>query len=137
MHQFVLFVRVVTEVKAVRLNFECVQGYQVHSVEKTLDFSQLFLQPTLFEFTELNPLQKVASVLKLHPEDVFVQQIVFPCTQTFSDNLRTEVIVVVAVAETVAEDVAVVVAVVHYHVSCSDDDFVDPENQCHDQSQGF
>ena len=46
-------------------------------------------------------------------------------------------IVVVAAAELAAEDVVVVVAVVHCHVSCSDDDFVDPENQCHDQSQGF
>jgi hypothetical protein len=46
------------------------------------------------------------------------------------------VIVVVAAAELVAEDVAVVAAV-HCHVSCSADDFVDPKNQCHDQSQGF
>jgi hypothetical protein len=43
---------------------------------------------------------------------------------------------VIVVVEFVAEDVAVVVAVVHCHVSCSDDDFVGPENQCHDQSQG-
>ena len=43
----------------------------------------------------------------------------------------------IVVVEFVAEDVAVVVAVVHCHVSCSDDDFVGPENQCHDQSQGF
>ena len=42
----------------------------------------------------------------------------------------------IVVVEFVAEDVAVVVAVVHCHVFCSDDDFVDPENQCHDQSQG-
>jgi hypothetical protein len=51
----------------------------------------------------------------LHPKDVFVQQFVSPCNQTFSDNLRTEVIVVVA-AELVAE-VFLVVVVAHRHVS--------------------
>ena len=61
MHQLVDFVRVVTEVKAVRLNFEYVQGCQVHSVEKTLDFSQLLQQPTRDEFSEVSLLQKVAS----------------------------------------------------------------------------
>jgi hypothetical protein len=57
----------------------------------------------------------VALVEELQPRDVFVQQSVFPCNQTFSGNLRTEVIVVVVVEE-VAEDVAVVVAA-HCHVS--------------------
>ena len=71
----------------------------------------------------------------LQLKDVSVQQSVVPCNQISSGNLRTEVIVGV-VAEEVAEDVAVVVAA-HCHVSCSADDFVDPENQCHDQSQGF
>jgi hypothetical protein len=61
MHQFVEFVRVVTGVRVVRLNFECVQGCQVHSVEKTLDFSQLLLQLTLDESFELSLLQKMAS----------------------------------------------------------------------------
>ena len=78
MHQFVEFVRVVTGVRAVRLNFECVQGCQVHSVEKTLDFLKLLQQTTLDEFFEVNLLQKVAFVLKLHPKDVFVQQSVSP-----------------------------------------------------------
>jgi hypothetical protein len=77
----------------------------------------------------------VALVEELQPKDVSVQQSVFPCNQIFSGNLRTEVIVVV-VAEFVAEDVAGVVAA-HCHVFCSADDFVDPKNQCHDQSQGF
>ena len=48
MHQFVESVKIVTGVRAVRLNFEFVKDYQVHSVEKTLDSSQLFLQPILF-----------------------------------------------------------------------------------------
>jgi hypothetical protein len=60
-HLFVDFVKVVTDVRAVRLNFEFVQDYQVHSVEKTLDSSQLLLQPTLNESSVLNLLQKVAS----------------------------------------------------------------------------
>jgi hypothetical protein len=47
-HQFVDLVKVVTEVLTEGLNFECVQGNQVHSVEKTLDSSQLLLQPILF-----------------------------------------------------------------------------------------
>ena len=46
MHQFD-FVKVVTEMPNEGLNFECVQGYQVHSVEKTLDSSQL---PKLIPF---------------------------------------------------------------------------------------
>ena len=71
----------------------------------------------------------------LRLKDVFVQPFAVPCNQIFSGNLSTEVIVVV-VAEFVVEDVAVVVAA-HCHVFCSDDDFVDPENQCHEQSQGF
>ncbi len=45
--------------------------------------------------------------------------------------------IVVVAAAFVAEDVGVVVAVVHCHVFCSDDDFVDPENQCHGRSQCF
>jgi hypothetical protein len=77
-HQFVDLVKVVTEVLNEGLNFECVQDYQVHSIEKTLDSSQLFLQPTLDEFSELNPLLKVASVLELHPKDVFVRPFVSP-----------------------------------------------------------
>jgi hypothetical protein len=121
MHQVVDFVKVVTEVKAVRLNFGC----QVHSIEKTLDSSQLLLQPTLDKFSVLDQPQKVVFASKLHPKDVSVQPSVSPCTQTFSDNLRKEVIVVVAVAELVAEDVAVVVAA-HCHASCFDNDFVDP-----------
>jgi hypothetical protein len=55
MHLFVDLVKVVTEVKAVRLNFECVQGGQVHSVENPLDPSQLLLKPTLNESSVLNP----------------------------------------------------------------------------------
>ena len=47
-HQFVDLVKAVTEMLNEGLNFECVQGCQVHSVEKTLDSSQLFLQPILF-----------------------------------------------------------------------------------------
>jgi hypothetical protein len=70
----------------------------------------------------------------LQPKDVSVQQSVFPCNQTFSGNLRTEVIVVV-VAEFVAEDVAVVVAVAHCHVSWVGDEASDPENQRHGLSQ--
>jgi hypothetical protein len=120
MHLFVDFVKVVTEMKAVRLNFECVQGGQVHSVENPLDLLQLFPQPTLDESSVSNLLQKVAFVSELHPKDVFVQRFVFPCTQIFSDNPRTEVIVVVAV-ELVAEDVVVVVA--HCHTFCFDDKF--------------
>ncbi len=77
-HQFVDLVKVVTELLNEGLNFEFVQGYHVHSVEKTLDSSQLLLQPILFEFSEVNPLLKVASVLKLHPKDVFVRPFVFP-----------------------------------------------------------
>ena len=113
-HHFVDLVKVVTEVLSEGLNVEYVQDYQVHSVEKTLDSSQL---PQLipFGFSEVSLLQKVASVEELQPKDVSVQQSVFPCNQTFSGNLKTEVIVVV-VAEEVAEDVAVVVAA-HCHVS--------------------
>ena len=44
--------------------------------------------------------------------------------------------IVGVVVEEVAEDDAVVVAV-HYHVSWVGDEASDPENQCHDQSQGF
>ncbi len=40
MHQFVDFVKVVTEVQTVRLNFECVQDGQVYSIENPLGFSQ-------------------------------------------------------------------------------------------------
>jgi hypothetical protein len=47
-HQFIDLVKVVTEVLTEGLNFECVQGNQVHSIEKTLDSSQLLLQPILF-----------------------------------------------------------------------------------------
>jgi hypothetical protein len=60
-HQSVDFVKVVTAVTAAMLNFEFVQDYQVHSVEKTLDSSQLLLQLTLDESSELSLLQKVAS----------------------------------------------------------------------------
>jgi hypothetical protein len=60
-HQLVDFVKVVTEMLKEGLNFEFVQGYQVHSVEKTLDSSQPFLQPILFGFSEVSLLQKVAS----------------------------------------------------------------------------
>ena len=59
-HQFVDLVKVVTEVLKEGLNFECVQDYQVHSIEKTLDSSQLLLQPILDEFSEASLLQKVA-----------------------------------------------------------------------------
>ena len=113
-YHFVDLGKVVTEVLSEGLNVEYVQDYQVHSFEKTLDSSQL---PQLipFGFSEVSLLQKVASVEELQPKDVSVQQSVFPCNQTFSGNLRTEVIVVV-VAEEVAEDVAVVVAA-HCHVS--------------------
>jgi hypothetical protein len=77
-HQFVDPVKVVTEMLSEGLNFECVQGYQVHSVEKTLDSSQLLLQPILNKFSEVNLLLKVASVLKLHPKDVSVWPFAFP-----------------------------------------------------------
>jgi hypothetical protein len=59
--QLVDFVKVVTELLNEGLNFEFVQGYQVHSFEKTLDSSQLLLQPILDEFSEVSLLQKVAS----------------------------------------------------------------------------
>ncbi len=59
--QFVDFVKVVTELLNEGLNFEFVQGYQVHSVEKTLDSSQMLLQPTLDEFSEVNLLRKMVS----------------------------------------------------------------------------
>ncbi len=59
--QLVDLVKDVTEVLSEELNFECVQDYQVHSIEKTLDSSQLLLQPTLYEFFEVSLLQKVAS----------------------------------------------------------------------------
>ena len=59
--QLVDFVKVVTELLNEGLNFEFVQDYQVHSIEKTLDSSQLFLQPILFEFFEVSLLQKVVS----------------------------------------------------------------------------
>ena len=114
-HHFVDLVKVVTGLLTEELNFEFVQWDQVHSVEKTLDFSQLLQQPTRDEFSEVSLLRKVALVEELQPRDVFVQQSVFPCNQTFSGNLRTEVIDVVVVEE-VAEDVAVVVAA-HCHVS--------------------
>jgi hypothetical protein len=77
-HQFVGLVKVVTELLIEGLNFECVQGDQVHSIEKTLDSSQLLLQPTLDEFSEVNLLLMVASVLKLHPKDVFARPFVSP-----------------------------------------------------------
>ncbi len=60
-HQLVDFVKVVTEVLNEVLNFEFVQDYQVHSFEKTLDSSQLLLQPILDEFSEVSLLLKVAS----------------------------------------------------------------------------
>ncbi len=60
-HQFVDLVKVVTELLTEGRNFKCVQGDQVHSFEKTLDFSQLLPQTTLDEFFEVNLLQKVAS----------------------------------------------------------------------------
>jgi hypothetical protein len=72
----------------------------------------------------------------LQPKDVSVQQSVSPLSQTFSGNLRTEVIVVVVVVEEVAEDVAVVVAA-HCHVSWVGDEASDPENQRHGLSQCF
>ena len=59
--QLVDFVKVVTELLNEGLNFEFVQDYQVHSIEKTLDSSQLLLQPTLDEFSEVNLLRKVVS----------------------------------------------------------------------------
>ena len=59
--QLVDLVKVVTELLNEGLNFEFVQDYQVHSIEKTLDSSQLLLQPTLYEFSEVSLLQKVAS----------------------------------------------------------------------------
>ncbi len=59
--QLVDFVKVATELLIEGLNFECVQDYQVHSVEKTLDSSQLLLQLILFEFFEVSLLLKVAS----------------------------------------------------------------------------
>ena len=77
-HQFVDFVKVVTEVLNEGLNFEFVQDYQVHSVEKTLDSSQPLLQSVLNEFSEVNQPLKVASVLKLHPKDVSVRPFVSP-----------------------------------------------------------
>jgi hypothetical protein len=60
-HLFVDFVKAVTELMTEGQNVEFVQDYQVHSVEKTLDSSQLRLQPILFEFFEVSLLQKVAS----------------------------------------------------------------------------
>ncbi len=60
-HQFVDFVKVATELLIDGLNFECVQEDQVHSVEKSLDFLQLLVQPTLDEFSEVSLLQKVVS----------------------------------------------------------------------------
>ena len=60
MHQFVDFVKVVTELLNEGLNFEFVQDYQVHSIEKTLDSSQLLLQPILFESSVADLVQKVA-----------------------------------------------------------------------------
>ncbi len=77
-HQFVDLVKVVTEVLSEGMNVEYVHEYQVHSVEKILDSSQLLLQLTLDEFSEVNLLLKVASVLKPHPKDVSVQQVVSP-----------------------------------------------------------
>ncbi len=59
--QIVDFVKGVTELLNEGLNFEFVQDYQVHSFEKTLDSSQLLLQPILFGFSEVSLLQKVAS----------------------------------------------------------------------------
>ena len=56
-HQFVDLVKVVTGLLTEELNFEFVQWDQVHSVEKTLDFSQL-PQPILFGFSEVSLLQK-------------------------------------------------------------------------------
>jgi hypothetical protein len=73
MHQFVDYVKLVTEVRAVRLNFERVQGCQVHSVENPLGLSQLLPQPTPDKSSILNLLQKVALFLVRQPKDVFVQ----------------------------------------------------------------
>ena len=112
--------KVVTEVEAVMLNFKHVQDGQVHSLENPLDLSQLLPQPTVDESSVSNLLQKVVFVSKLLPKDVSVQRVVSPYSQTFSDNLRTEVIDVAAV-ELVAEDVVVVVA--HCHTFCFDDKF--------------
>ena len=80
---------------------------------------QLLPQSTDDEFSVSNLLQKVAFVSVLHPKDLFVQSFVFPCTQIFSGNSKTEVIVVV-VAKVVAEGVVVVA---HYHAFCFDDEF--------------
>ncbi len=77
-HQFVDLVKVVTEELNEGLNFEFAQGYQVHSVEKTLDSSPLLPQPVLDEFSEVNQPPKAAPVLKLHPKDVFVRPSVSP-----------------------------------------------------------
>ena len=77
-HHFVDLVKVVTEVLSEGLNVEYVQDYQVHSFEKTLDSSQLLLQPILDEFSVVNLLLKVASVLKPHSKDVFVRPFVSP-----------------------------------------------------------
>ncbi len=77
-HWFDDLVKGATELPTEVLNFEFVQDYQVHSIEKTLDSSQLLLQPTLDEFSEVSLLQKVASFEVLQPKDVFVQQSVFP-----------------------------------------------------------
>ena len=120
MHLFVDFVKAATEVEAGKLNFECVQGGQVHSVENPLDLLQLLPQPTLDESSVSNLPQKFAFVSVLHPKDLFVQSFVFPCPQIFSGNSKTEVIVVV-VAEVVAEGVVVVFA--HCHAFCFDDEF--------------
>ncbi len=76
-HQFVDPVKVVTELLTEGLNFEVVQCDQVHSVEKTLDSSQPFLQPILVGFSKVSLLQKVASFLVLQLKDVFVQPFVF------------------------------------------------------------
>ena len=76
--QLVDFVKVVTELLNEGLNFEFVQGYQVHSFEKTLDSSQLLLQPILFGFSEVSLLQKAASFSLLQLKDVSVQRFVSP-----------------------------------------------------------
>ncbi len=77
-HQFVDLVNVVTKMQSEGLNFEFVQLDQVHYVEKTLDSSQLLPQLTLDKFSEVNLLLKAASVLELHPKDVFVRPFVSP-----------------------------------------------------------
>ena len=77
-HLFVDFVKVGIDLPNEVLNFEFVQDYQVHSIEKTLDSSQLLLQPTLDEFSEVSLLQKVASVEVLQLKGVSVQQSVSP-----------------------------------------------------------